>query len=222
MGQVAPIFGDCEKNRNFVKRDPRDFKVLLDSFARFQRTDGAFNSIDPKAENYFHISPYAYCAGNPIINIDPLGYSDWKIVGKGGIALVSGVTSLMFAYGAPPLAPYFATQGISSVAFGISYIAIGLLSEPADRETIQEIPTSMMDLGAIIIDDAMNNKNDEARKCVNGLLLFQSIPTSLPEFMMWTPQYIDYLSEIARDIDTPPLDITHYDKENDTDDRDLE
>lgn|GEM_PF-2913632 len=40
--------------------------------------------------------------------------------------------------------------------------------------------------------------------------------------MMRTPQYIDYLSEITRDIDTPPLDITHYDNENDTDDRDHE
>ena len=53
-----------------------DFGVnYYDSFARFQRNDGAFNSIDPKAENYFHISPYAYCAGNPVAQIDEDGNS---------------------------------------------------------------------------------------------------------------------------------------------------
>ena len=37
-----------------------------DSAARFQTTDGIFTSIDPLAEKYYHISPYAYCAGNPV------------------------------------------------------------------------------------------------------------------------------------------------------------
>jgi len=36
------------------------------SGARFQTTDGIFTSIDPLAEKYYYLSPYAYCAGNPI------------------------------------------------------------------------------------------------------------------------------------------------------------
>lgn len=68
----SPIWNNC---RNFTIRNPRDFKVLSDSFARFQRTDGAFNSIDPLAEKYYSISPYAYCAGNPVNLVD----SDGKI-----------------------------------------------------------------------------------------------------------------------------------------------
>ena len=44
-----------------------------DSAARFQTTDGIFTGIDPLAEKYYHISPYAYCAGNPVNMIDPTG-----------------------------------------------------------------------------------------------------------------------------------------------------
>ena len=39
---------------------------FYDSGARFQRNDGIFLSIDPLAEKYYGISPYAYCAGNPV------------------------------------------------------------------------------------------------------------------------------------------------------------
>ena len=49
---------------------------LYDSQARFQSNTGAFLSIDPMAEKYYSISPYAYCAGNPINLVDPEGM-DW-------------------------------------------------------------------------------------------------------------------------------------------------
>ena len=32
-----------------------------------------FTSMDPLAEKYYHISPYAYCAGNPVNYVDPDG-----------------------------------------------------------------------------------------------------------------------------------------------------
>lgn len=46
---------------------------LYDSQARFMGTDGRFTSIDPLAEKYYHLSPYAYCAGDPVNFIDPDG-----------------------------------------------------------------------------------------------------------------------------------------------------
>lgn len=44
-----------------------------DSGARYQTTHGIFTSQDPLAEKYYSISPYAYCAGNPVNNVDPDG-----------------------------------------------------------------------------------------------------------------------------------------------------
>ena len=56
------------------KEVQRDFGAnLYDSFARFQHNNGRFLSIDPKAESFYHISPYAYCAGNPVNLVDPDG-----------------------------------------------------------------------------------------------------------------------------------------------------
>lgn len=46
---------------------------LYDSQARFQSNTGAFTSPDPLAEKYYSISPYAYCAGNPVNAVDFYG-----------------------------------------------------------------------------------------------------------------------------------------------------
>ena len=52
---------------------------IYDSFARFQNTYGRFMSIDPKAESFYHISPYTYCAGDPVNLVDPDGFQPWEI-----------------------------------------------------------------------------------------------------------------------------------------------
>ena len=39
---------------------------------------GRFTSVDPLAEKYYSISPYAYCAGNPVRYIDPTGKWFWE------------------------------------------------------------------------------------------------------------------------------------------------
>ncbi|MBR3500546.1 MAG: hypothetical protein IKO04_04020 [Bacteroidales bacterium] len=44
-----------------------------DSEARFLTTTGVFTSTDPLCEKYYHISPYTYCAGDPINKVDPEG-----------------------------------------------------------------------------------------------------------------------------------------------------
>ena len=36
---------------------------------------GLFNTMDPLCEKYYHISPYTYCGGNPVRNIDENGDS---------------------------------------------------------------------------------------------------------------------------------------------------
>ena len=47
---------------------------LYDYSARqYDPAIGQFTSIDPRCEKYYHISPYAYCAGNPVKYVDPDG-----------------------------------------------------------------------------------------------------------------------------------------------------
>jgi RHS repeat-associated protein len=47
---------------------------LYDFSARqYDATLGQFTSMDPLYEKYYHISPYAYCAGNPVKYVDPDG-----------------------------------------------------------------------------------------------------------------------------------------------------
>jgi RHS repeat-associated protein len=58
-----------------------------------------WTAMDQKCEEYYHLSPYVYCAGNPVINIDPDGRSIWTKIGKatikiGRVVARNGLSSL--------------------------------------------------------------------------------------------------------------------------------
>lgn len=62
----------------FTGKERQDFfnmEDIYDSQARYQSISGRFMTIDPLAEKYYSISPYVYCAGNPVRYIDPNGGS---------------------------------------------------------------------------------------------------------------------------------------------------
>lgn len=47
---------------------------MYDSEARWQYAlIPRFSTMDPQAEKYYHLSPYAYCAGDPVNLVDPDG-----------------------------------------------------------------------------------------------------------------------------------------------------
>jgi len=48
-----------------------------------------WTAMDPLAEKYYSISPYAYCKGNPVRFIDPNGKSVYSVDSKGNIKLVT-------------------------------------------------------------------------------------------------------------------------------------
>ena len=55
--------------------------------ARYYDSDlsGLFLSVDPMADKYPSLSPYAYCAWNPVKLVDPNGEDIWEIDKKGNI-----------------------------------------------------------------------------------------------------------------------------------------
>ena len=46
---------------------------------------GLFFSVDPMADKYQNISPYAYCAWNPVKMVDPKGMDVWKVDKNGNV-----------------------------------------------------------------------------------------------------------------------------------------
>ena len=66
---------DSSANRyRYTGKESGDEIGLYDFSARFLQTSlGRFTTIDPLAEQYPNISPYAYCNGNPVNYIDPDG-----------------------------------------------------------------------------------------------------------------------------------------------------
>ena len=77
-------FGGKEFDRNFGL-DLYDFEAR-----QYDPIVPAFTSIDPLAEKYYGISPYAYCAGDPVNCVDPDGRANIFINGQhGGIGVSS-------------------------------------------------------------------------------------------------------------------------------------
>ena len=85
-GKIVPVSVAFSGNTDYLYTGKESQNALFginwyDSGARFQTTDGIFTGIDPLAEKYYHISPYAYCAGNPVNVVDPDGGWVWAVVG---------------------------------------------------------------------------------------------------------------------------------------------
>lgn len=65
---------------------------------------GRFTTIDPLAEKYYNISPYAYCANNPVKNIDVHGdstrvYTESNGLGHTWMSVGEGNDMIVYSYG---------------------------------------------------------------------------------------------------------------------------
>lgn len=68
-------YADFDLSKGIVSLSDRNGNIIRqDSINEYAKA--RFITIDPHAENYYHLSPYSYCGGNPINAIDPDG-RDW-------------------------------------------------------------------------------------------------------------------------------------------------
>ena len=78
---------------------------LYDYSARqYDAALGQFTSMDPLCEKYYHISPYAYCAGNPVKYVDPDGkrpriYIETNGTGHTFVTVGEGKNTVVYTYG---------------------------------------------------------------------------------------------------------------------------
>ena len=145
---------------------------LYDFSARmYDPTLGRFLSVDPMAEGYRHLSPYAYCAGNPVVYVD----KDGQVIGRvvvgavvgaainGGIALLSGESGRE-VLGA--VARGAVDGGIAGLTFGMSMgttlagkiavsAAVGAATSTASSTVGQLVESGGVDAKVVATDAAV-------------------------------------------------------------------
>ena len=145
---------------------------LYDFSARmYDPTLGRFLSVDPMAEGYRHLSPYAYCAGNPVVYAD----KDGQVIGRvvvgavvgaainGGIALLSGESGRE-VLGA--VARGAVDGGIAGLTFGMSMgttlagkiavsAAVGAATSTASSTVGQLVESGSVDAKVVATDAAV-------------------------------------------------------------------
>lgn len=73
----AIFYADFDLKDGIATLSDSDGNVILrDCISK--NAKAMFTTIDPHAENYYHLSPYSYCGGNPIYAVDPDGRDYWS------------------------------------------------------------------------------------------------------------------------------------------------
>ena len=134
-----------------------------------------FTSMDPLAEKYYGISPYAYCKDNPVNLVDPNGLIDKEWLKKGGttlgaglVATIGGGLAVLSEAGVAPGA-YALSTGISAIGLGVGMIIIGLSTDPTPegRQKLEMMPTGVANAIGKSSDQVLGTKNHEVEMIAN-------------------------------------------------------
>ena len=147
--------------RRALAREDRSFGLdLYDFHARQQDAKlGRFNSIDPLAEKYYGISPYAYCLGNPINYVDSDGkkpricIETSSLTGHTFVTVGEGQNTIVYTYGR-----YGALGCSGSVLHSLTPTGEGILRKLSGCDAMNYIREEI-DKGVSIY--TINNAEDE-------------------------------------------------------------
>lgn len=131
----------------------------------------AWTAIDPMAEKYYSVSPYAYCHLNPLNRIDYDGKVDWRLIKKGAVGLGAGAGSAIAGAvitggtvgAASPAGAIMVVDGVVGILLGTTYILTGLLTSPSkENDKLMEVgPSDVTNTFAKSSDLMMNNQHHE-------------------------------------------------------------
>ena len=185
------IFGDYESPYRYGGKEWNATTSTYDFEARYLSPGfHRFTTMDPLCEKYYSISPYAYCANDPVNLVDPSGMTDWRAVGKGALTMIGGIGTtaggIALATGtggaATPISAYLVIEGGSEVAFGLGILLAGLVSDNSedDTERIMQIPTGMTNTVAKAVDIVTGDENHTAERITDAVQTVVTAGVSLP------------------------------------------
>lgn len=149
---------DSSVNRyKYTGKESGDEIVLYDFSARFLHTRfGRFTTIDPLAEKYPDISPYAYCSTNPVNRVDLDGRTDWDLVIAGILTSAAGVGSAVTGAGMTAatcgltagIGLFMVVDGMASIGIGVALMITGLTTEPSEKtdKLRENLPTDILSI----------------------------------------------------------------------------
>ena len=174
------IIGDYESPYRYGGKEWNATTSTYDFEARYLSPSfHRFTTMDPLCEKYYGISPYAYCANDPVNLVDPEGMTNWRAIKKGVLTLTAGIGS--FAGGvalsagtggvATSLGAVFIMDGVSGIGLGLGEIIIGFVADSSEETTsaVESLPSDMTNTLLKSSDIISGNDNGEIEKIGNGL-----------------------------------------------------
>ncbi len=162
------------------KEEQDGFGIAYSDFgARLYDRTAAWTAIDPMAEKYYSVSPYAYCSNNPVNRIDLNGMTDWIIVRQGAYSFVGWVASTIggaVMAGASSgalagLSAFLISDGIVAIGAGVSLMTVGFVDDAPLTENAQDIPMSIPEMGGVVYD-ALSGDSDHTGEKMGSIIDF--------------------------------------------------
>lgn len=186
---------------------------LLDYGARFYDPYVArWTAVDPMADKRHSYGCYVFCSDDPVNRVDQDGDVDWRLVGTGAFATVSGVGSVaggagMVATGAgAPAGMFFMVEGLTSVGLGVTLMITGAVTDPSEStdKLLENMPTSATEVVSKAADVVAGNENGEIETATSVVMLGIGMKGAV-KILFKSPDQITVLDKLSLAVTSSDL-----------------